>query len=58
MDVFTVNEYALYEIQFISQRQGEETQVNPFSQSLLVERRHAGPPIRNRRGRTMAPLSL
>ena len=40
MDVFPVNEHALYEIEFISQRQGEETQVDPLSQSLLVEHRH------------------
>ena len=37
---FSVEEHALYEIEFISQRQGEETQVDPLSQSLLVEHRH------------------
>ena len=40
MDSFSVDKHALYEIEFISQRQGEETQVNPLSQSLLVEHRH------------------
>ena len=40
MDSFTVEEHALYEIEFISQRQGEETQVDPFSQSVLVEHHH------------------
>ena len=63
MNSFSVEEHAVYHIEFISQRQCEETQIDPLSQSLLVEHRHvnmtlAGPPIRNRRGRTMAPLSL
>ena len=40
MDSFSVEEHALNEIEFISQRQGEETQVDPLSQSLLVEHRH------------------
>ena len=40
MDSFSVEEHAVYEIELISQRQGEETQVDPFSQSLLVEHRH------------------
>ena len=40
MDSFSVEKHAVYEIEFISQRQGEETQVDPLSQSLLVEHRH------------------
>ena len=40
MDSFSVDKHALYEIEFISQRQSEETQVDPLSQSLLVEHRH------------------
>ena len=37
---FSVEEHALYEIEFISQRQGEETQVDPLSQSMFVEHHH------------------
>ena len=37
MDSFSVEEHAVYEIEFISQRQGEETQVDPLSQSMFVE---------------------
>ena len=40
MNSFSVEEHAVYHIEFISQRQGEETQVDPLSQSLLVEHRH------------------
>ena len=40
MDSFSVDEHAVDEIEFISQRQGEETQVDPLSQSLLVEHHH------------------
>ena len=40
MDCFSVEKHGLYEIELISQRQGEETQVDPLSQSLLVEHRH------------------
>ena len=40
MNCFSVEEHALYEIELISQRQGEETQVDSLSQSLLVEHRH------------------
>ena len=40
MDFFSVEEHALYEIELIRQRQGEETQVDPLPQSLLVEHRH------------------
>ena len=40
MDSFTVEEHALYEIEFISQRQGEETQVDPLSQFMFVEHHH------------------
>ena len=40
MDSFSVEEHAVYHIEFISQRQGEETQVDPLFQSLLVEHRH------------------
>ena len=40
MDFFSVDEHPVDEIEFISQRQGEETQVDPLSQSLLVEHRH------------------
>ena len=40
MDFFSVDKHALYEIEFVSQRQSEETQVDPLSQSLLVEHRH------------------
>ena len=40
MDSFSVEKHAVYEIEFISQRQSEETQVDPLSQSLLVEHRH------------------
>ena len=40
MNCFSVEEHALYEIEFIRQRHGEETQVDPLSQSLLVEHRH------------------
>ena len=40
MDSFSIGEHALYQIEFISQRQGEETQVDPLSQSMLVEHHH------------------
>ena len=40
MDCFSVEKHGLYEIELISQRQCEETQVDPLSQSLLVEHRH------------------
>ena len=40
MDFFSVEKHAVNEIEFISQRQGEETQIDPLSQSLLVEHRH------------------
>ena len=40
MDAFSVEENALNKIEFISQRQGEETKIDPFSQSTLKERRH------------------
>ena len=40
MYAFSVEEHAIYEIELISQRQGEETQVDPLFQSLLVEHRH------------------
>ena len=40
MNSFSVEEHVQYEIEFISQRQGEETQVDPLSQSMLVEHRH------------------
>ena len=40
MDFFSFEKHAVNEIEFISQRQGEETQVDPLSQSLLVEHRH------------------
>ena len=40
MDSFTVEEHALYEIEFISKRQGEETQVDPLSQFMFVEHHH------------------
>ena len=37
---FSVEKHAVSEIEFISQRQGEETQVDPLSQSVLVEHNH------------------
>ena len=40
MNCFSVEKHGLYEIELISQRQGEETQVDPLSQSLLVEHCH------------------
>ena len=40
MDFFSVEKHAVNEIEFISQRQSEETQVDPLFHSLLVEHRH------------------
>ena len=40
MDSFSVEENALNKIEFISQRQGEETQIDPLFQSMFVEHRH------------------
>ena len=37
---FSVEEHAVYHIEFISQRQGEETHVDPLFQSLFVEHHH------------------